>query len=83
MLSTSVRVGRELTGAEACKNNGNHEDDTSAQSEPERTLGVEDGTDLDTTEERETHVNTEDPSNGTFVVLLQLVGAEVGLINTN
>lgn len=38
---------------------------------------IENGTDLNAAEEREEDIDTKDPSNGAFVVVFQLVFADV------
>ena len=46
-------------------------------------MSIEDWPDGDTTPEREEDVDAEDPSDGGFIVLRELMDRDVGLINTN
>ncbi|MCJ1409059.1 hypothetical protein MMC19_003136 [Ptychographa xylographoides] len=49
------------------------------QDQPPRALGIEDRADLDSAEECQEDVDTEDPSHGALVVGRQLMRAQVGL----
>lgn len=71
-----------LTSAYAEYKHGGTRDDASSQDQQPRPIGVKHRANLQAAEEREEHIDGENPPNGTVVIVLELVLLEVSLEDT-